>query len=120
MQTLHLRRVAAVQTNIKVRTYSDMSPQMKATSTSPVPGICEEKAQLESSYKRAKDAFDTARIVLRKKVGKSSHAEFSKLERATDLAWDRLEDAMREFTTHIREHGCGVCQDILPSGKPIW
>ena len=97
-----------------------MSQQMKATSTSHAPGICEEKAQLESSYKRAKDAFDTARIVLRKKVGKSSHAEFLKLERATDLAWDRLEHAVKEFATHIREHGCGVCQDVLLSGKPIW
>src|SRR6516162_291479 len=97
-----------------------MSPQMKAASTAAALGVCQEKAQLESSYKRAKDAFDTARSVLQKKVGKSSHAEFVKLERATDLAWDRLDDAMREFATHLREHGCGVCQDILPSGKPIW
>jgi len=93
---------------------------MKAGSTSAAPGICQEKTQLESSYKRAKDAFDTARRVLREKVGESSHADFLKLERATDLAWDRLEDAMREFATHIRKHGCGVCQDIFPIGKPIW
>jgi hypothetical protein len=70
---------------------------MKAGSTSPAPGICQEKAQLESGYKRAKDAFDTARSVLRQKVGKSSRAEFLKLERATDLAWDRLEHAMGGF-----------------------
>jgi hypothetical protein len=97
-----------------------MSEKMNAAATAPAPEICEVKAQLESSYKRAKDAFDAARSVLRKKVGKSSHAKFLKLERATDLAWDRLEDAMREFATHIREHGCGVCQDILPIGKPVW
>jgi hypothetical protein len=93
---------------------------MKAASTPAAPGICQEKAQLESSYKRAKDAFDIARSILRKKVGKSSHAEFLKFERATDLAWDRLEDAMREFATHIRAHGCGVYEDIPPSSKPVW
>ena len=59
---------------------------MKAASMAAGLGICQEKAQLESSYKRAKDAFDTARSVLRQKVGKSSRAEFLKLERATDLA----------------------------------
>lgn len=97
-----------------------MNPQMKAAATPATPGICQEKAQLESRYKRAKDAFDTARSVLRKKVGKSSQADFVKLERATDRAWERLEDAMRELVTHIRDHGCGVCQDLLPILKPIW
>ena len=34
--------------------------------------ICEEKAQLEYSYREAKAAFDTARTAIRQKVGRAS------------------------------------------------
>jgi hypothetical protein len=51
---------------------SNMSQSTRATSAAATSGICEEQARLESSYKLAKDAFDTARITIRQKVGTSS------------------------------------------------
>ena len=83
------------------------------------PGTCEEKAQLEFSYKEAEAAFDTVRTVIRQKVGRSSKDEYRTLARAADLAWDRLEHARRELATHLREHGRGILQEPA-SYKPIW
>jgi hypothetical protein len=84
------------------------------------PAICDQRARLESSYKVAKDASETARTAVRQKVGTSSKAEFLRLDREADVAWGRLRDAVTELATHIREHGCGVFQDVPPSGKTIW
>jgi hypothetical protein len=84
------------------------------------PGICEDKAQLERSYKEAEAAFDTVRTAIRQKVGSSSKNEYVILARAEDLAWYRLQRAMRELATHIREHGCGISQEAPPPPKPIW
>jgi hypothetical protein len=66
-----------------------------------------EKTRLENSYKIARDAFDTIRAAIWQKVGTSSRAEL-------------LTHVMRELATHVQEYGCGVWQDVLPSGKPIW
>jgi hypothetical protein len=76
------------------------------------PGTCEEKAQLEFSYKEAEAAFDTVRTVIRQKVGRSSKDEYLTLARAADLAWYRLQHAGRELATHIREHGCRMIQEV--------
>ena len=84
------------------------------------PGICEDKAQLESSYKEAETAFDTVRTAIRQKVGTSSKNEYVILARAEDLAWYRLQHAASELATHIREHGCGIIQEASPSHTPIW
>ena len=84
------------------------------------PGTCEEKAQLEFSYKEAEAAFDTARAVIRQKVGRSSKDEYLALALAADLAWYRLQHAGRGLATHIREHGCGIILESPPSHKPIW
>jgi hypothetical protein len=99
---------------------SDMSQQFGAAGARLAPGFCEEKARLESRYQTAKDAFETARSVIRRKVGKSSQAEFLRLDREVDLAWDRLQDAMRELAAHTKEHGCGTSPDTPPARKPVW
>jgi hypothetical protein len=91
-----------------------------STSASLAQAVCEERARLEGGYQQAKDAFDTARTGIRQKVGTSSKSEFLTLERAADLAWDQFRDAVSELATHIREHGCGVCEDVPPTQKPIW
>ena len=93
---------------------------MEASSSSLAPAPCDQKARLENSYKLAKDAFETARAAVRRRVGTSPKAEFLRLDREADVAWDRLRDALNELATHIREHGCGVFQDAPPSGKTIW
>jgi hypothetical protein len=62
------------------------------------PGICEDKAQLECSYKEAEAAFDAAQTAIRQKVGKSSKDEYFILSRAADLPWYRLQ--------HAREGAC--------------
>ena len=97
-----------------------MTEQMEASFPSLAPALCDQKARLESSYKVAKEAFETARTAVRRKVGTSPKAEFLRLDREADVAWDRLRDALREFATHVQEHGCGVFQDVPLSGKPIW
>lgn len=97
-----------------------MGQQTGAAGARLAAGFCEEKARLESSYQIAKDAFDTARSVIRQKVGRCSQAEFLTLDREVDLAWDRLQDAMRELAAHTREHGCGTSQDTNPPRKPVW
>lgn len=86
----------------------------------PHTSICEAKAQLERSYKAAQAAFDSARSAVRQRVGTSSKAEYLALDRATDLAWDLLQRAIKELATHIRDHGCGTIQEVSPSDKPIW
>jgi hypothetical protein len=97
-----------------------MMEQMEASFSSPAPALCDQKIRLESSYKVAKDAFETAQTAVRQKVGTSPTAEFLRLDREADVTWDRLRDALRELATHIREHGCGVFQDAPPIDKPIW
>jgi len=84
------------------------------------PGICEEKGRLECRYRKARAAFDTARTIIRQRVGRSSKDEYSTLVDVFDLAWDLLLDAGRGLTTHIREHGCGVMQEAPPECKSIW
>lgn len=84
------------------------------------PGFCEEKTQLECRYKEAEAEFDTARTAIRQKVGTSSKEEFLTLDRAADLAWDRLQQAGGELATHIREHGCGAIEEAPSAPKPIW
>jgi hypothetical protein len=74
-------------------------------------GICGDMTQLEGRYKKAQASFDTAQAAIRKKVGTSSKVEYLKLDRAVDLAWDQLQRAMRELSTHIREHGCGTIEE---------
>ena len=97
-----------------------MNQQLEAAPASFAQAICEERARLEAGYQRANDAFDIGRTAIRQKVGTSSKAEYITLDRAADLAWDRLQHAMMELATHVREHGCGVCEDALPAQKPIW
>ena len=97
-----------------------MSQQPGVASAPHMPGICEEKARLERRYKKAEDAFDGARNAVRRRVGRSSKDEYLTLDRAADLAWDCLQQAMRELASHIREHGCGVIQEAPASYKPIW
>ena len=84
------------------------------------PEICEEKAQLERSYKDAEAAFDSAGTVLRQKLGRSSRAEYLTLVDAVDQAWDRLKDARSKLARHLREHGCGIIQEDPPSFRSIW
>ena len=36
-----------------------------------------------------------------------------------DEAWARLQNAMREFATHIRVHGCGTIKKAPPT-RSIW
>lgn len=99
---------------------SNISQQVEASPASLAQAICEERARLGAGYQGAKDAFDTARTAIRQKVGTSSKAQYITLDRAADLAWDRLEHAIMELATHVRQHGCGECQDAPPSRKPIW
>lgn len=97
-----------------------MGQQIGAAGGRIAPGFCKENARLESSYQIAKDAFDTARSVMRRKVGRCSQAEFLTLDREVDLAWNRLQDAMRDLAAHTREHGCGTSQDTPAPRKPVW
>ena len=96
-----------------------MSEHVEAASAPLEPGICEEKARLETNLDIAEDAFNTARTAIRQKVGKSSKTEFLSLDRAADEAWARLQNAMREFATHIRGHGCGTIKKAPPT-RSIW
>ena len=98
---------------------SDMSEQVEEASAPFEPGICQEKARLESNLNVAEDAFNTARTAIRQKVGKSSKTEFLSLDREVDEAWARLQSAMREFATHIRVHGCGTIKKAPPT-RSIW
>jgi hypothetical protein len=96
-----------------------MSEYVEAASAPIEPGICGEKARLENNLNIAEDAFNTARTELRQKVGKLSKTEFLSLDRAVDETWARLQNAMREFATHIRAHGCGAIKKAPPT-RSIW
>jgi hypothetical protein len=67
-----------------------MSEHAEAASAPLEPGMCEEKARLETNLGIAEDAFNTARTAIRQKVGKSSKTEFLSLDRAVDEARARF------------------------------
>lgn len=93
---------------------------MGAASVAVASSTCQEKARLEVSCRRAEDAFETARTVVRLKVGKSSKEEYLTLDRGADQAWDRMLRVRKALAAHIREHGCGISPDGPVSHKPIW
>jgi hypothetical protein len=67
---------------------------------------CEERMRLEQGHERAGAALESARALVRSRIGVSPLEEFQSVDRAADEAWAVLQRANLRLDRHIWEHGC--------------
>jgi len=67
---------------------------------------CEEKNRLVAQYEAATTNFSEAVAELRKKMGTSTKEEYQRLERATNEARVKSEQARLALEQHAAKHGC--------------
>jgi hypothetical protein len=67
---------------------------------------CETKAHLVREYETATAAFSEAVAELRRNLGTITKAEYDKLDRASNEARVKSEQARLALETHIAEHQC--------------
>jgi hypothetical protein len=67
---------------------------------------CELKAQLVDEYHASTNAFAATVTALQQKMGTSPKAEYDRLQRATDEARLKSEQARLALEQHVAAHGC--------------
>jgi hypothetical protein len=67
---------------------------------------CREKARLASEYELATTGFSEAVTELRRRMGTSSKAEYTRLESAANEARVKSEQGRLAFEQHVAAHGC--------------
>jgi ATP-dependent helicase YprA (DUF1998 family) len=67
---------------------------------------CEEKKRLATEYEAATGKFSEAVTELRKKMGTSAKEEYQRLDRATNEARVKSEQARLALEQHISAHRC--------------
>lgn len=68
--------------------------------------ICEEKQRLLAAYQAAAEEFAATVTDLKRKMGTSSFAEYQHLQRLTEGARLKSEQARLAFEGHAAAHGC--------------
>jgi hypothetical protein len=70
------------------------------------PMSCEEKTRLGIEYEAATSKFSDAVKELRRRMGTSPKDEYDRLERASNEARVRSEQARLALEQHVASHGC--------------
>jgi hypothetical protein len=68
--------------------------------------VCEEKRRLLAEYEVATAGFSAAVTQLQRKMGTSLKAEYDRLQRASDEARMKSEQARLALEQHVVAHGC--------------
>lgn len=68
--------------------------------------VCEEKARLVGEYETATGRFSAAVTELQRKMGTSPKAEYDRLQRVSDEARVKSEQARLVLERHTAAHGC--------------
>jgi hypothetical protein len=67
---------------------------------------CEEKTRLAQEYETAAAKFAEAVRELQRKIGTSTRREYERLQRASDAARVKSEQARLSFEQHMASHDC--------------
>jgi hypothetical protein len=67
---------------------------------------CEEKTRLVAEYKTATNKFAATVTDLQRKMGTSPKADYDRLQRVTDEARVKSEQARLALEQHVASHGC--------------
>jgi len=67
---------------------------------------CEEKARLAAEYEAATNNFAASVTDLQRRTGTSPKADYERLQRLSDEARVKSEQARLALEQHIAEHGC--------------
>jgi hypothetical protein len=68
--------------------------------------ICQEKARLAQEYQAATVKFSEAVGQLQRNIGTSTKAEYERLQRISDEARVKSEQARLALEGHLAAHGC--------------
>jgi DNA-binding Lrp family transcriptional regulator len=68
--------------------------------------LCEEKARLLAEYETTTKDFAASITDLQRKIGTSPKTEYDRLQRATDEARLKSEQARLALERHVAAHGC--------------
>ena len=67
---------------------------------------CEQKARLVAEYHAATNAFAASVAEFQQKMGTSPKADYDRLQRASDEARLKSEQARLDLEQHVAAHGC--------------
>jgi hypothetical protein len=67
---------------------------------------CDEKRRLGAEYETATNNFAASVAELQQKIGTSSQEEYSRLQRASNEARVKSEQARLALEQHLAAHGC--------------